>query len=205
MRFWSTSWLLVCGVAASGCFISENSLTGQPCAQDSDCPSTHHCVSLGNAAPSGEERVCEVLYPPVSQGGAEDAGTADAGRPGASGDGGSDAGSQSGPDAGRPDAGALLTPTWCRDIQPVMAANCVSSCHGQTTTGSGRTDFRLDVYSSATSPVGAREKAARIKARAVDARTMPPTNRTPLSAADRDLLDRWIDAGTPQCTDAGTP
>lgn len=199
MRFWSTSWLLVCGVAASGCFISENPLAGQPCEQDTDCPSTHRCVTL-----SGEERVCEVLYPPVSQGGGEDAGS-DAGRPGTAGDAGSDAGSQSGPDAGRPDAGVRLTPTWCRDIQPVMTASCVSSCHGQTTTGSGRTDFRLDVYSSTTAPQGAREKAARIKARAVDARTMPPTSRPPLSDADRDLLDRWIAAGTPQCDDAGTP
>jgi hypothetical protein len=124
---------------------------------------------------SSTERTCEILYPPAPL-------DFDAGPP--------------------PDAGPV--PTWCKDIQPVMAASCVSSCHGETTTGSGQTGFRLDVYSS-TTPKGAREMAGRIQVRAVEQQNMPPSNNPAPTAAQRELIGRWVAGGTPLCDDAGTP
>jgi hypothetical protein len=105
-------------------------------------------------------------------------------------------------DGGTPDAGPV--PTWCQDIQPLLAASCVSSCHGATTSGSKRTDFRLDTYAQAGGVLGARDMAARIKARAVDQQTMPPSGNPAPSAAERDLLSRWVAGGTPLCADGGT-
>jgi hypothetical protein len=172
MRLPLTPGLLVCVVAASGCFISEDPEPARTCAQDADCPSTHRCVTVTEG-----ERTCEVLYPPAPL-------DFDAG--------------------GVPDAGPLRTPTWCNDIQPVMAAHCVSACHGATTSGSGHPEFRLDVYSSA-SPKGALEMAARIKARAVDQANMPPGAPPTSLATERDLIKRWVAAGSPFCDDAGTP
>ncbi len=172
MRLPLTPGLLVCAVAASGCFISENPVPPQVCAQDADCPSTHRCVTVSEG-----ERTCEVLYPPAPL-------DFDAGSP--------------------PDAGPVRTPTWCNDIQPVMVANCVSACHGATTSGSGHPEFRLDVYSSA-SPKGALEMGERIKVRAVDQRNMPPGAPPTSLARERDLINRWVAAGSPFCDDAGTP
>jgi hypothetical protein len=105
-------------------------------------------------------------------------------------------------DAGTSDAGPV--PTWCQDIKPILAATCVSSCHGATTSGSGRTDFRLDTYDQSGGVLGARDMAARIKARAVEQQTMPPSGNPAPSAAERDLLSRWVAGGTPLCADGGT-
>ncbi|HYH95229.1 hypothetical protein [Hyalangium sp.] len=121
-------------------------------------------------------RFCEVIYPP----------------PGSTVDGGT------------PDAGGV-TPTYCANVQPILEATCVSSCHGAVTTGSGRTDFRLDYYEAeAGQPRGAKDMAARIKARAFDLRTMPPPGSTAPSDAERAVLGRWAAAGAPFC-DGGTP
>ncbi|WP_395823396.1 hypothetical protein [Archangium minus] len=108
-------------------------------------------------------------------------------------------------DAGTPDAGPV--PTWCQDIRPVLAASCVSSCHGADTTGSGYSNFRLDMYEASGGVLGARDMAPRIKARAVDQQTMPPADAgVPApSEAQRELLTRWIAGGTPLCSDGGTP
>jgi hypothetical protein len=121
------------------------------------------------------QRSCEVLYPP---------------RP-------------LDTDAGTVDAGPV--PTWCQDIQPLLAATCVASCHDTVTTSSGRKDFRLDTYAQTGGVLGARDMAARIKARAaVDEPTMPPPGNPAPSAAERDLLSRWVAGGTPLCADGGT-
>lgn len=117
---------------------------------------------------------CEVVYPPLPQE----------------------------TDGGTPDAGPV--PTWCQDIRPILAASCVSSCHGADTKGSGRSDFRLDLYEASGGVLGARDMAARIKVRAVDQQTMPPAGSPAPSAEQRDLLTRWIAGGTPSCTDGGT-
>ena len=106
-------------------------------------------------------------------------------------------------DAGTPDAGRA--PTYCADVQPILATTCVSSCHGAVTTGSGISDFRLDYYEpDAGQPKGAKEMAGRIKARAFDLRTMPPPSSPAPTDAQRAVLGRWAVAGAPFC-DGGTP
>jgi hypothetical protein len=122
------------------------------------------------------QRACEVIYPP---------------RPAA-------------PDGGVADAGVV--PTYCREVQPILAANCVSSCHGAVNTyPNSPTDFRLDYYEpDAGQPKGAKDMAARIKARAFDLRTMPPAGQPMPFDAERALLGRWATAGAPFC-DGGTP
>ncbi|AKJ03052.1 hypothetical protein ATI61_113240 [Archangium gephyra] len=123
---------------------------------------------------SADQRSCEVVYPPAPLE----------------------------TDAGSVDAGPV--PTWCQDIRPIMAASCVASCHGADTSGSKRTDFRLDQYAAIGGVNGARDLAARIKARAVDTQTMPPPGNPAPSATERELLRRWIAGGTPLCADGGT-
>jgi hypothetical protein len=108
-----------------------------------------------------------------------------------------------GPGTSDPNTGPV--PTWCQDIQPIMAANCVSVCHGATTTGSGRTDFRLDVYEADGGIAGAWLMAPRIHARTVVFRTMPPPAASPQPTEEqRDLIDRWASGGAPFCETAGT-
>ena len=95
-------------------------------------------------------------------------------------------------------------PTWCKDIQPVMQASCVSSCHGEVTGGSGRADFRLDVYDATGNVAGAKQMAARIQDRGFTQRSMPPSYYTPQpSDEQRTLLDRWVRGGMPLCDDTG--
>ncbi|HEX8698044.1 MAG TPA: hypothetical protein VF815_04360 [Myxococcaceae bacterium] len=128
------------------------------------------------AGPEGL-RFCELIYPP------RPASTAD---------------------AGTPDAGVV--PTYCADVQPILAATCVSSCHGADTSGSGQTDFRLDYYEPGAGQVkGAKQMAARIKVRAFDQRTMPPLDSPMPSDAQRAVLARWVTAGAPFCADGGVP
>ncbi|HEX8433941.1 hypothetical protein [Archangium sp.] len=140
------------------------------------CSDDSECPASYRCVPLAEgQRSCEVLYPP---------------RP-------------LDTDAGTPDAGPV--PTWCKDIQPILAATCVSSCHGADPSRSGPTSFRLDTYAPSDGVLGARDMAARIKARAaVEPPTMPPPNNPAPSAAERDLLSRWVAGGTPLCADGGT-
>jgi len=96
-------------------------------------------------------------------------------------------------------------PTWCKDIQPVLAASCVASCHGAVTDGSGRKDFRLDRYETVGGVLGAKDKAERIQDRTYAQRTMPPQGSPEPSEAERALIDRWFRGGAPLCDDGGTP
>lgn len=96
-------------------------------------------------------------------------------------------------------------PTYCNDIQPILMANCISSCHGADNSSSGRTDFRLDYYEpDAGQPKGAKVMAPRIKQRAVDFQDMPPPGNPEPTAAERVLLGQWAVGGAPLC-DGGTP
>jgi hypothetical protein len=129
------------------------------------------------AGPPEGLRFCEVIYPPRSNSSA---------------------------DAGPVDAGPV--PTYCKEVQPILAANCISSCHGADNSGSGQTDFRLDYYEpGAGQPKGAKAQADRIKSRAFDRQDMPPLGNPAPSAAQRAVLGRWVVAGAPFCTDGGTP
>ncbi|MCY1079141.1 hypothetical protein [Archangium lansingense] len=124
---------------------------------------------------SADQRSCEVMFPPAPQD--TDAGTSDAGP----------------------------VPTWCQDVRPILTASCVASCHGADTSGSKRSDFRLDMYEASSGVLGARDMAARIRARAVvEPPSMPPPGNPAPSASEREILSRWIAGGTPLCTDGGT-
>lgn len=107
-------------------------------------------------------------------------------------------------DGGEEDAGPV--PTWCADIQPIMAASCVSSCHGVDTRDSNQTSFRLDYYApDAGGLPGAQAKAERIRQRASVTQDMPPSPSTvPLPTAEqRALIARWAAGGAPLCFDGG--
>src|SRR5262249_59053204 len=96
-------------------------------------------------------------------------------------------------------------PTYCADAKPILAAYCVSTCHGQINTGSGQTGFRLDYYEPADGGLpGAKAMAPRIKARAADQKTMPPVGVAAPAESQRVILGRWASAGAPFC-DGGTP
>ena len=105
-----------------------------------------------------------------------------------------------GPGVSNPSTGPV--PTWCKDIQPILAASCVSSCHGSDTSLSGRTDFRLDLYEADGGVAGAKLMAPRIHARAVTFRTMPPPGNPEPTEAERALIDRWASGGAPFCEES---
>lgn len=123
------------------------------------------------------ERTCEVIYPP----------------------------SYTQADGGGADAGPV--PTYCKDIQPILAATCVSSCHGEDTSGSSQPSFRLDYYEPTGNGLpGARAKALRIRVRASDLKDMPPAGSPAPTAEERALIARWVVGGAPLCdapADAG--
>ncbi len=97
-------------------------------------------------------------------------------------------------------------PTWCKDIQPVLAASCVAACHGAVTTGSGRADFRLDVYETVGGVSGAKDMAARVHDRAAVSRSMPPPGNPMPTEDELALITRWAQGGAPRCdpTDGGS-
>lgn len=91
------------------------------------------------------------------------------------------------------------TVTYCGDIKPILDRTCVSSCHGQTTTGSGYGNFRLDFFSDPQGALkGAQAMAARIKARTTEGKDMPPAGSTAPTDAERALIGQWVDSGAPQ-------
>jgi len=106
-------------------------------------------------------------------------------------------------DGGEVDAGPV--PTWCEDVQPLLAASCVSSCHGEDRSGSNDSPFRLDYYApdagDAGELPGAQSKAERIRQRAAISRDMPPSGSdVPFpTEEERALLARWAAGGAPLC------
>lgn len=139
------------------------------------CTQDADCPAAYACVESGGQSTCQVIYPPVA---VSDGGT---------------------------DGGTGVVPTYCNDVQPILAANCVSSCHGEVSTGSGHPEFRLDYYEpDGGGPKGAKDMAARIKVRAFDLRTMPPTGNPAPTDTERAVLGRWAAGGAPFC-DGGTP
>jgi hypothetical protein len=107
-------------------------------------------------------------------------------------------------DAGGPAPGPV--PTWCADVQPLLATYCISSCHGTVHTGSGRTDFQLDIYEGNGSVMGAKDMAPRIEKRAYEFRDMPPVGNPAPTSEEREVIGRWAQGGAPFCNpDGGVP
>jgi hypothetical protein len=99
-------------------------------------------------------------------------------------------------------------PYYCAEVSQVLNTYCVSTCHGVDRTGSGLQPFRLDYYDppDAGDLPGAHQKAANIKIRTYDQRTMPPAGSPLPSDAQRLLIRNWVAAGAPECNtppDAG--
>lgn len=86
-----------------------------------------------------------------------------------------------------PTASACDTVTYTKHIKPIIETNCaLSGCHASPTSN----PF-LENYTQV------KEKAERVKARAVDANPsiMPPSPNTPLTAAQKDLINCWVSNG----------
>ncbi|WP_338865864.1 hypothetical protein [Myxococcus stipitatus] len=143
------------------------------------CADDTECPSLYACTATGVsgQRTCEVVYPPH----------------------------YTGADGGGTDAGPV--PTYCNEVQPILAATCVSNCHGADTSGSQQSSFRLDYYEPTTGNgvPGARAKALRIRVRASDMKDMPPAGSPAPTAEQRALLARWVAGGAPQCSPDGGP
>lgn len=100
---------------------------------------------------------------------------------------------------------AILAMTWPREIPPdtsppvafaevseIVAARC-RQCHSSTPTDRV---FRTAPNGVAfDTPASIQAYAARIRLRAIEARTMPLANQTGMSDAEREVLRRWIDQG----------
>lgn len=104
-------------------------------------------------------------------------------------------------DAGTPPTGPV--PTYCNEVQPLLNAYCTSNCHSGDFSRSGQTGFRLDIYESTSSVMGAKDMAPRIKARASDQRTMPPPSNPLPTEEEREIIGSWAAGGAPFCTDGG--
>ncbi len=106
-----------------------------------------------------------------------------------------------------PEELALPAPTYfCAEVKTVFSTACYS-CHGATPIVG--TSLRLDVYrdtaDGAKTYPGAKTGAAAVKARAVDRADMPPAGLTPLTRAEKAVLNAWVLNGALECLDAGTP
>jgi hypothetical protein len=95
------------------------------------------------------------------------------------------------------------TPTWSRDVAPILFANCLE-CHHQ----GGPAPFSFQTYELAA-------KRARAIARLTGSRVMPPwlpvgqhgffEGERGLSEAEIAILARWAEAGAPEGDRAATP
>lgn len=94
-----------------------------------------------------------------------------------------------------------MGPWYCREVKPILDSYC-ATCHGAPPSGGAPATFRLDVFGTVDGIVGAGAKALRIKARAADTRTMPPTGAAQPTDAERAVLAAWANAGAPECEDS---
>ncbi len=90
--------------------------------------------------------------------------------------------------------------TYNRDIRPILSDNCVS-CHGFDEQGR-KADLRLDTFDGATESgaivpgdVAASLLWERITSDDADEVMPPPETHKTLTAAQKDVLRRWIEAG----------
>jgi hypothetical protein len=96
---------------------------------------------------------------------------------------------------------------YARDIQPLLSQRCYA-CHGpdeQAREADLRLDRREELHQPSASgkrvvvagQAAASELLRRISAADADVRMPPPEAGNPLSAAEIELLTRWVDAGAP--------
>ncbi|REJ68251.1 MAG: DUF1549 domain-containing protein [Planctomycetota bacterium] len=89
-----------------------------------------------------------------------------------------------------------------RDIQPILAEKC-ALCHGPDEAGR-EADLRIDVRDSAVAAAAivpgdpdSSELMVRILSEDPDEVMPPPDQQKPITAAERELLRRWIEEGAP--------
>jgi uncharacterized membrane protein len=80
------------------------------------------------------------------------------------------------------------------EVRDVIVRRCVA-CHSETPTDTTFTVAPGNIALDTPRQIQAR--AARIKVRAVEQRTMPFANKTGMSDEERAILGRWVDAGAP--------
>ena len=85
-------------------------------------------------------------------------------------------------------------PTWENSVKRVMDNHC-NNCHGAHPNHGAPRDFRLDSYLGDSQTPGARDMAGDIVATVKDG-SMPP--ESPLGPHDTEILQRWLDQGTPE-------
>ncbi len=177
--FLSGSGLLL----VTGCIVGPDNLVGQDCLVDGDCPDGLECVRITNP----DAGFCLAPGFDVDPKGPG---------PGTTLPDGADGGSTGSVDPGN-------GPFYCDDIKPILDTYC-SSCHGSPPAGGAPATFRLDVFETVGSTPGAGAKAARVKARAVDSKTMPPPSSPQPTSAELALLSAWAQAGAPECQGSGS-
>jgi len=94
-------------------------------------------------------------------------------------------------------------PYYCSDVTPLINVHC-AACHGDTF-GSGRFDFKLTVYDDYTTDAGtvfgAKTMAPSVSG-AISSGFMPLGGGT-ITAGERQVFVRWVEAGALFCADAG--
>ncbi|MGA9521028.1 MAG: hypothetical protein WBV82_06165 [Myxococcaceae bacterium] len=180
--------LSVCGwglLLATGCIVGPDNLVGEECQVDGDCKNGFQCVRITNP----DAALC---LPPGSDVDKTWSGT---------GTGTGSALPDGGGGAGPVDPGS--GPFYCDEIKPILDTYC-ASCHGASPAGGAPATFRLDVFETMGGVPGAGAKAARVKARASDSKTMPPPSSPQPTSEELALLAAWAQAGAPECQGSGS-
>ncbi|MEQ8907855.1 MAG: hypothetical protein RIC95_01570 [Vicingaceae bacterium] len=77
------------------------------------------------------------------------------------------------------------------DVQPIIQANCATSgCHNAVTVAGGG---NFTTYAG----IKAKVDNGSFENRVIVRQDMPPSNKTPLSNSEIDLLKDWLEAGAP--------
>ena len=82
-----------------------------------------------------------------------------------------------------------------RDIRPILSDKC-NHCHGPDE-NTREADLRLDVRENAEDAIASGELIDRINSDDEDLQMPPPSSKLALSASEKTLLKKWIDAGAP--------
>lgn len=96
-------------------------------------------------------------------------------------------------------------PTWFGDVQGIMQANC-GRCHGADPYAPAIAGFRLDRYvANDTTSLDAYDYSQQIVEHAADMMSPPMPLDVTLGDRQREILRRWLEAGTPKGSRDNTP